>query len=342
MVKKPGLLLLQLGSPTAPTPKAVYKFLVEFLNDPLVIDIPWLARQALVRGIIAPLRSRRVAEAYSSIWTNEGSPLIVHTQSFADKVKNILDRRFDVRWALRYGQPSIEGRLTDWDIDELFIVPLYPQYALSSSQTAIDKVKEVLRKQGREVRLRVLRDFFNEPEFIHSQTLTIQAAAGEFKPDHYLMSFHGLPEHHVTKLHPKRCLVKPGCCEKVGKSNRWCYRAQSMATARALKAALNISAEEMTVGFQSRLGNRPWIQPFTDQILPRLVEDGVRRLLVTCPSFVSDCLETLEEVQIRLREQFLSLGGTDLILVPSLNSQDYWVDDFCQMITRHNLHWWES
>ncbi len=342
MVRKPGLLLLQLGSPTEPTPGAVYKFLTEFLTDPLVIDIPAAFRQILVRGVIGPLRSRRVAEAYKSIWTEEGSPLIVHTKKFAEKVRTTLGNRFDVRWAVRYGRPSVEFHLENWDVTELYVVPLYPQFALSSSQSSINKVKEIVRASGKDIKLFILRDFFAEPEFIHSQTLQIQEVAKEFKPDHYLLSFHGLPEHHVTKIHPNKCLVKPGCCEKVGKSNRWCYRAQSMATARALKSALNLSAEQLTVAFQSRLGRRPWIKPYSDEVLPTLVEGGVRRLLVSCPSFVADCLETLEEVQMRLREQFISLGGTDLMLVPALNAEEHWIDDFCMMLTRHNLHWWET
>ncbi len=342
MVKKPGLLLLQLGSPAAPTPGAIYKFLTEFLTDPQVIDIPAIPRHLLVRGVIAPLRSRRVAEAYKSIWTEKGSPLMLYTQDFSEKVKTALERRFDVRWAVRYGNPSVKSVLDDWNINELYVVPLYPQYALSSSQTAMDQVKDLVAKSGKSIKMFFLRDFFVEPEFIHSQTAQILEAAREFKPDHYLLSFHGLPEHHVTKLHPDKCFVQAGCCEKVTSSNRWCYRAQSMATARALKEALGLTGGQMSVGFQSRLGNRPWIKPYTDELLPKLVEDGVRRLLVSCPSFVSDCLETLEEVQIRLKEQFLELGGTDLKLVPALNAEDHWVDDFSQMLTRHNLHWWES
>lgn len=342
MVKKPGLLLLQLGSPEAPTAAGVYKFLIPFLTDPQVIDIPAIPRHLLVRGIIAPLRSRRVAEAYKSIWTERGSPLMVYTQDFAEKVRRALDKRFDVRWAVRYGSPSVDSVMADWDIQELYIVPLYPQFALSSSQTAIDHVKNWLDRSGKSIKVFILRDFYDEPEFIHSQTLQIQEAAKEFRPDHYLLSFHGLPEHHVTKLHPEKCFVKPGCCEKVSRSNRWCYRAQSMATARALKEALGLTAEQITVGFQSRLGNRPWIKPYTDELLADLVQNGVRRLLVSCPSFVADCLETLEEVQIRLREQFLELGGTDLQLVPALNAEDHWVEDFSQMLIRHNQHWWES
>ncbi len=337
MLKKPGLLLIQLGSPREPTPAAVKEFLIEFLTDSRVIDMPYLPRQLLVRGIIAPSRCRSGAAAYKKIWTAEGSPLVVNTLEFANKVKKELSSRFDVRLAFRYGSPNIASQINDWDINELFVVPLYPQYALSSTQSAIDAVHAALN--GRGIKLNILMDFFNEAEFIHSQSQLIRRVADEFMPDHYLLSFHGLPVNQVQRLHPTRCLIKPGCCEKVGDRNRWCYRAQCMATARALKSALDISAENLTVSFQSRLGRKPWIEPYTDKVLGTLIEDGVRRLLVSCPSFVVDCLETLEEIQIRLRDQFIKMGGADLRLVPALNAEDIWIQDFCQMVTRHNLKW---
>ncbi len=333
------MLLLTLGSPENTSTAAVRTFLNEFLTDPQVIDIPAIFRHALVRGWIAPLRAPKSAEAYKKIWTDEGSPLIFHTQQFTDKLREKLARNFDVRWAARYGRPSTEYHLKNWDIEELYVVPMYPQYALSSTQTALDRVKQAVKDCGRTIKVRVVKDFFAEPEFIHSQSQQILFSSTKFKPDHYMLSFHGLPVHHVQKLHPLRCQIAPGCCEKVTEANRWCYRAQCMATARALATSLNLSAERVTVSFQSRLGRRPWIEPYTDQIIATLVESGVRRLLVSCPSFVADCLETLEEVQIRLKEQFISLGGTDLKLVPALNSEDFWIEDFSQMVTRQNFKW---
>jgi len=335
-------LLITLGSPAEPTTSAVRSYLTEFLTDPLVIDIPAVARHLLVRGWIAPTRAPKSAAAYKKIWTAEGSPLIAFTQKFTDKVREQLAHRFDVRWAARYGSPSIRYHFENWDISELYVVPLYPQYASSSTKTALDEVRAGIKASGQAIKLRVLRDFFVEPEFIHSQSHQILNHAAEFKPDHYLLSFHGLPVHHLTKLHPERCQVTPACCEKVENANRWCYRAQSMATARTLVTALNLSAEKVTVAFQSRLGRRPWIQPYTDEVINELVEQGVRRLLVSCPSFVADCLETLEEIEIRLNEQFIERGGKELKLVPALNAEEFWIQDFCQMITRHNLHWWDG
>lgn len=339
-MNRPGLLLLQLGSPAGTSVPEVRRFLREFLMDSRVIDIPWLARFFLVNGVIAPFRAPKSAEAYKAIWTEQGSPLMVFTKDFAEKVKKQLSHRFDVRWAARYGEPRLENVMADWDVKEIYVIPLYPQFATSSSKSAIEHVVAHLPRP--DVKLHVLRDFYAEPEFIHSQTSVIRKAAESFRPDHYLLSFHGLPVHHVQQLHPRHCLQKPGCCEKVTDRNRWCYRAQCMATARALMSALELSAEKITVAFQSRLGSRPWIEPFSDQVVDQLARDGVRRLLVSCPSFVADCLETLEEVQIRLREQFIAAGGEDLRLVPALNAEDIWVHDFSQMVTRHNLHWWES
>lgn len=342
MAKRPGLLLLTLGSPAEPNTKSVRKFLNDFLLDPYVIDIAAPLRHLLVRGLISPFRAPKSAEAYKKIWLKEGSPLMVYTDRFAEKVRSALVRRFDVRWAARYGRPEVRYHLENWDIDELYVVPLYPQFALSSTQSALDHVRAEVAQNGRKIKLHHIKDFFAEPEFIHSQAMQIRRHAESFRPDHYLFSFHGLPVHHVQKLHPKRCLRKPGCCEKVSESNRWCYRAQSMATARSLQSALNLSAGQLTVAFQSRLGRQPWIEPYTDIILPDLVANGVRRLLVSCPSFVTDCLETLEEVEIRLKEQFLSLGGAELKLVPALNDGEEWVQDFSSMITRHNFHWYSK
>jgi ferrochelatase len=336
------MLLLTLGSPDSPTVGAVRSYLAEFLTDPLVIDIPWALRQLLVRGWIAPTRAPKSAAAYRKIWREDGSPLIVHTQNFADKVRESLAQRFDVRWAARYGSPSIRSQLQNWLISELYVVPLYPQYASSSTLSALTEVRAGLRALDLQPKLHVLRDFYEEPEFITAQSEQIRQHAKTFQPDHFLLSFHGLPLHHVQKLHPNHCHTHPACCEKVTTTNRWCYRAQSMATARALISAVGVSPSKVTVSFQSRLGRRPWIKPYTDEVIQDLAAKGVRRLLVSCPSFVADCLETLEEVQIRLRQQFLSLGGEDLKLVPALNAEGLWVSEFSQMVSRHNLHWWDG
>ncbi len=326
-----GLLLINLGSPASPSRRDVAKYLREFLNDPFVIDLPAPLRWLLVNGLIAPLRSAKSSAAYQKIWTDRGSPLVDHTRGFALKVATELAPEWDVRWAMRYGQPSLRAVLDNWAVDQLYVVPLYPQYAESSTRTAIEAVRR------NKPNIFALKDFYAAPEFIRAQAAQINKAVAGFKPDRLLLSYHGLPEHHMTKLHPLHCLQASTCCAQVSAENRWCYRAQAYATSKALSAHLSMSAQE--IGFQSRLGRRPWIKPYTDQVIEDLARQGAKRVLVSCPSFVADCLETLEEIGIRLRQQFITVGGDDLRLVPALNDEPHWVREFCTMIKRSDLEW---
>lgn len=325
-----NLLLLNLGSPDSPAPKDVARYLRQFLTDPYVIDIPAPLRYALVYGIIAPTRSSKSGEAYAKIWQDTGSPLVHHTRQFSLKVAKHMGSQWNVQWAMRYGSPSVASVIHQTGEGPLWVVPLYPQYASSSTQTAIDEVKKALRNSGREVHF--LEDFFNAPAFIEAQAELIQSHLDQFKPDRLLLSFHGLPEHHLTKLHSDHCLKNSNCCDQVTALNRYCYRAQCVATVKALKAKLQYPDTEVVMSFQSRLGSRPWIKPYTDIVIEELARSGAKRILVSCPSFVADCLETLEEIQIRLREQFISLGGEELQLIPALNSGDHWVQNFSKMI----------
>ncbi|HMN69094.1 MAG TPA: ferrochelatase [Bdellovibrionales bacterium] len=326
-----GLLLVNLGSPDAPEAKSVARYLREFLNDPYVIDLktPW--RQMLVHLVIAPFRAKKSAHAYRQVWRDEGSPLIHFSREFADKAGERLKDRFAVRWAMRYGRPSIKDVLKDWDIDELVLVPMYPQYAESSSRTAIEAVKSALDPK---IELKVIEDFFADPEFIRAETTVIQRELDRVKPDLLLLSFHGLPEHHLTKLHPAHCLKRANCCDEITDRNRYCYRAQCFATMRSLKQNLIFAPEKISISFQSRLGRRPWIKPYTDFEISKSAANGVRKLAVACPSFVADCLETLEEVEMRLSEQFIKEGGESLTLIPSLNAEPEWVTQFSSMVLR--------
>ncbi|MBX3022661.1 MAG: ferrochelatase [Bdellovibrionales bacterium] len=331
-----GLLLINLGSPDAPTAPAVGKYLKEFLNDKYVIDLPPPFRQFLVWGLIAPLRSHSSAHAYQKIWTEEGSPLVGHTRAFAQDLAVAMPAT-EIRWAMRYGSPSILDTLKNWKVRRLDVVPLYPQYAESSTRTAIEQTKKGLIGFPGEVRW--LQDFYDQPEYIAAEVRQIQQAMQSFQPDHLLLSFHGLPEHHMAKLHPRVCGQEPHNCERVTAENRLCYRAQCFATARAVAAGLGKGGYGFSVSFQSRLGRRPWVKPYTDFVINDLAAEGKKRVLVACPSFVADCLETLEEVQIRLRDQFIAKGGEDLKLVPSLNSESHWVQGFQKMIARSDLAW---
>ena len=322
-----GILLINLGSPDSTSPKDVRRYLNQFLMDPYVIDIPTWLRHILVKAIITPRRSYKSAAAYEVIWTEEGSPLVTHTRNFARKFKELVQTEADVRWAMRYGKPSVEDVVKDWDVDQVLVVPMYPQYAESSTRTAIDEAKKFIKPP-----MMVHQDFFAHPAYIEAQARQIQKHLSDFKPDHLLLSYHGLPEHHLSKLHPEHCFQSKSCCDQVTEANRNCYRAQCFATSRGLMANLNFPREKISVSFQSRLGRKPWIKPYTDLVVPELVQRGVRRLSVACPSFVSDCLETLEEIQVRLKEQFIECGGEDLKLIPALNDSDDWVRAFREVI----------
>jgi ferrochelatase len=338
-MSKKGLLLLNLGSPDAPKTKEVRRYLTQFLTDKYVIDIPFVLRQLLVRLIIAPFRAPKSAEAYEKIWTENGSPLVHFTRTFAQKVAQAMSPEWSVRWAMRYGNPSISDTMANWDIDELYIVPLYPQYAESSSRTAIDDALAQAKRHGLLAKTKILMDFYAEPEFITSEAQIISRYVKQHRPDHVLLSFHGLPEHHLSKMYPTHCGTASDCCAQVRKENRYCYRAQCFRTAAAIGQELGLGVNQISLGFQSRLGRRPWIKPYTDELLTPLIKSGVKRLLVSCPSFVSDCLETLEEIQMRLKEQFIEEGGEDLVLVPALNNDDTWVNNFVRMLSRTDLAW---
>lgn len=328
MVRK-GLLLINLGSPRSPEIPDVKEYLNEFLTDPYVIDLPTPIRQILVKGWIVPKRVANSAEAYKTIWTEAGSPLVNITRAFAEKVRRTMDGEFDVRWAMRYGAPTLQETIESWDIDELWIVPLYPQFADSSTTTALE---EAIQHVPVGLKVKIIKDFYVHPAFIHSQVRRIQTHLDQFRPQQLLLSFHGLPEHHMRKRHPEHCLKDPGCCETVGEHNRYCYRAQCLATARAITADLNFPRVNVSVSFQSRLGRRPWIKPYTDYVITALAQQGIKTVSVACPSFTADCLETLEEIQIRLREQFIAAGGEQLWLIPALNDDEYWVSNFCKMV----------
>lgn len=343
-----GLLLVNVGTPDEPTPEAVRRYLREFLGDSRVIDIHPIARALLLHLVILPFRPRRSAAAYRKIWTAEGSPLLAYSQQLVAALSARLGPGWAVRLGMRYGRPSIAAGLAELlaaGCERLLILPLYPQQASSSTGAAVDAVFATLGARQSPPPVSVLAPFFDDPGF-----LSVLAAHGRpilerEKPDHVLFSFHGLPERQIRKADHERCqdqgsaasphcLERSSCCDQLGPQNRGCYRAQSFATARLLAARLELPAERYSVCFQSRLGRTPWIRPFTDEVLLSLVRSGTRRLVVFCPAFVTDCLETLEEIAIRAREDFLAAGGESLTLVPALNADPAWVDALLALIQR--------
>lgn len=328
---KTGVLLLNLGTPDAPTTSAVRRYLRQFLSDPRVIDINPLGRALLLNLFILPFRPAKSAEAYRQIWTEAGSPLLLHTRKLADKLQQHLDEEVVVRFAMRYQNPSMEAvleRFMQDAVERLIVVPLYPQYASSSTGSCLEELYRVCAGKWNVPHLSVVPAFYDHPAFVDALTTVTREHLDDLADwDHFLISFHGLPERQVVKcdVSGAHCLKSADCCDTVTDAARYCYRAQSFATARALTAALGITEDRYTVAFQSRLGRTPWIKPYTDHVLEDLPKKGVKRLAVMIPSFTADCLETLEEIDIRGRESFLGAGGTDYTMVPSLNSHDAWV-----------------
>jgi ferrochelatase len=332
-----GLILINLGTPdTAETPD-VRKYLAEFLMDPLVIDIPWVFRVLLVHGLILRTRPRRSAEAYQKIWTKEGSPLRIHLLKLSELVQKELGQDFLVVPAMRYGSPSIRSaveKISQAKLDRVLVMPLYPQYSLAATESSIRKLKEEFKRQGLKIETKILPAFWNLPGFISSSVEVAKETLKEFKSDHVLFSFHGLPERHVKRTAPKvtHCMEDKSCCEVVDERNPDCYRAQCYGTAKLIAKELGLKESDYSIGFQSRLGRTPWIQPFTDHLFESLPKQGKKRLAVFCPSFVADCLETLEEIQIRGRAQFRAAGGEDLTLVPCVNSSAPWAKALSQHV----------
>jgi ferrochelatase len=324
------VLLVNLGTPDSPRPADVRRYLREFLSDPQVIDIPAPARWLLLNLVILPFRPRRTSAAYASIWTEGGSPLRVHGEALREALEKRGEGAWRVALAMRYGEPSLGTALdllADAGVDQILAVPLYPQYATSATGSTLDRLAELASRRSDVPPIRTVGAFYDHPAFIEALRSVALPELQSFAPDHLVMSYHGLPERQIRKLDAtgSHCFASEDCCDAIVEANRNCYRAQCYATSRALAAVLELAPEDYSVTFQSRLGRTPWIRPFTDHVLPELAELGVRRLSVMCPSFVADCLETLEEIGIRARQQWLELGGSELSLIPCVNAHPAWV-----------------
>jgi len=332
-MNKQGVLLVNLGSPDSPSVSDVRKYLREFLMDSRVLDAPFLVRSFVVYGCILPFRPKQSAEAYRKIWQPEGSPLVITSKH----VQAALQKRVPVtvELAMRYQNPSIESAvraLQQQGVTDLLLIPLFPHYAMSSYETAVERVKEVLARRAPGMALTVVPPFYDHPDYIEA----LAASAAEHLSrgyDHLLFSFHGLPERHMRKADPtcSHCLVAENCCEATNPAHATCYRAQCFKTAEAFVKKAGVT--KYSVAFQSRLGRDPWLKPYTDHELLRLPKDGINNLLVICPAFVSDCLETLEEIAMRGRETFLEAGGKEFALIPCLNEHPLWIATLEKMIT---------
>ena len=334
--EKNGVLLINLGTPTAPEPGPVGRYLREFLMDPDVIRIPAVLRWLLVNVAIVPKRRYASAALYKRIWTSEGSPLMVYSLALAKKVAFALPDAA-VALAMRYGQPSIERELRDLiakGVTRIRIVPLYPHYALSSVATCVKACQRAVRKIGCNVPIDVVAAFFGDDGYIAAETAAVRRAQAGFTADHILFSFHGIPESHVTATDPtgSHCLKHADCCTSFTTKAPLCYRAQCYHTAHKVSQQLGLEKSAYSVAFQSRLGREPWLTPFTDMVINEMPARGIKRLLVAVPSFTADCLETLEEIAMRAAEEFRAHGGEALKLVPSLNDQDDWVGALTRLV----------
>lgn len=336
---RPGVLLLNLGTPTAPTREAVRPYLRQFLSDPRVLDVAAPLRAFLGGFLIPTVRSKQSAEAYASIWTEEGSPLMVHSLALRDALRERLGTGVRVELGMRYGEPSIERALADLEgCDPIAVVPLYPQYASSSTGTALEEVFRIAGARWNTPSLAVVPPFYDAPEFLDAAASVTREVLDGGSFDRVLFSYHGLPERHVKKSDGTgaHCLADRSCCDAIVDANAMCYRAHCFATTRGLVERLGLEEGSFSVAFQSRLGRDPWIRPFTDETVVELARGGSKRLAVVCPSFVADCLETVEEIGEEAAESFREHGGEHLELVPCVNADARWVDGL-ERLTRRAL-----
>lgn len=337
-MKKKGVLLVNLGSPDSTEVPAVRRYLRQFLMDGRVLDAPFPVRFFVVHCLILPFRPKESAEAYEKVWLEDGSPLVVMSErqrkALAEKLGDI-----PVELAMRYQNPSIEhavANLKEQGVEELVVVPLFPHYAMSSYESAAVRVKEVLAAQAPGIEAVYVPPFYDDPEFVDSM---IESSAEHLAQgyDHLLFSFHGLPERHLRKSDPtgEHCLQCENCCEVASVAHETCYRHQCYKTVEAFVEKAGIPEGKYSVAFQSRLGRDPWIQPYTDKVVVELAKSGAKKIFVMCPAFVSDCLETIEEIGMRAKEDFVEAGGEDLTLIPCVNDHPRWLAGLEALTRRH-------
>lgn len=335
MAKK-GLILMNLGSPDSTSVKDLKKYLKEFLMDERVIDKPYLLRSILVKLLIVPFRSPKSAEAYEQIWWEEGSPLVVLTERQKIALSEQVDMPISI--SMRYGNPTpraaYEALLkAEPELEEVILFPLYPHYAMSSYETAVIHMQEAKKELGYSFNLKVVPPFYEHPAYIH-------ALAESMRPylqddfDQLLFSYHGIPERHITKADPsgKHCLLTGDCCSVANPAHHTCYRHQVTRTTQLVTEALELDKSRVQQAYQSRLGRDPWLTPSTQTVVPEMPAKGIKKVKVVCPSFVSDCLETLEEIELRAKEEFLELGGEQFDYIPCMNTREAWIKAMVELI----------
>jgi len=332
-----GALLINLGSPDSTDPKDVKRYLDEFLMDPRVIDVPFWLRSFIVRGIILNTRPKKSAEAYSKIWWDEGSPLIVLSERLREKVN--MQTGVPIALAMRYGSMTIKKglqELKDQGVTEVLLVPLYPQFAMATTETILVLAEELRKEFFPEMTFDSLPAFYNKPEYIEVLSKSIAEKLEGLDYEHLLFSYHGVPERHIKKrdITKSYCKIDGQCCVTHSPAHQFCYRHQCYESTRLVAEKLGLKPGTFSTSFQSRLGFDPWLQPYTDRTIEKLGLSGIKKMAIVTPAFVSDCLETLEEIAMEGEELFHEVGGKEFTTIPCLNERDDWVQILSGWIDR--------
>lgn len=330
-----GVLLVNLGSPASTNPKDVKTYLDEFLMDERVIDVPYLLRAILVKGLILNTRPKQSAKAYSKIWWDEGSPLIVLSERLQSKVNE--ETSVPIALAMRYGEPSMKDglqELYDQGVTDVLLVPLYPQFAMATTETIIVLAEQLRDEFFPKINYTVVPPFYNHPDYITVLSRSIIEKIEKIDYDHLLFSYHGIPERHIRKsdITNSHCKIDGSCCQTASKAHQFCYRHQCLETTRLVAEKLKLEEGTYSTSFQSRLGFDPWLKPYTDRTVERLAQEGTEKLAVVTPAFVSDCLETLEEIAMEADEIFKENNGKEFTFVPCINDREDWVKTLSRWI----------
>jgi protoporphyrin/coproporphyrin ferrochelatase len=325
---KKGILLVNLGSPDSPEPKDVKKYLGEFLMDERVIDIPYVARALLVRGIILKTRPKASAAAYKKIWWDEGSPLIVLSERLQNKIQKQVE--YPVALAMRYGSLTIEKglqELVDNGVEQVLLFPLYPQFAMATTETITVLAEKLRQEHFPNLKIESVPAFYNKPDYIEVLSNSIENHLKDKNYEHLLFSYHGIPERHIRKsdVTKSHCKIDGSCCITPSKAHEFCYKHQCLEVTRMVAEKLKLEEGTYSTSFQSRLGFDPWLLPYTDRTIERLGKRGIKNMAIVTPAFVSDCLETLEEIAMEGQEIFHEMGGKEFTTVPCLNDDDAFV-----------------
>ncbi|MFV0391252.1 MAG: ferrochelatase [Paludibacteraceae bacterium] len=335
-MRKKIVLLINLGTPDSPTFKSVAKYLFEFLNDKFVINLPWLFRSLLVNCIIIPFRVFRSTDRYKELWTPSGSPLRYFLLRLADELQTILPKNYEVHGAMRYRAPSIRStlkKIATKDVEEIIAIPLYPQYASSTSETSIQELLKAKNDLNIRADIKIVEQFYFEPSYVNTFASHIQTYQPE-RFDHILFSFHGLPSSQIQRCESKNMRKNNSPTRQLAAIQNDCYLTSCTKTVELLANTLDIPADKYSIAFQSRMSVF-WIKPFTDKVLMSLLKTGKKKVLVIAPSFVADCLETTIELGVEYKELFLKNGGEEFVMVESLNISPNWVEALAEIVKKY-------